>query len=555
MESRGASPGGSVRSRLGGFDLPPTNHGNNSNYPYHLGMNRWNNGQNQGANGNAASAYDHSQGGSAALLMTPQTHQNNSSRFLNANHPNHSFYPDNQSISPNHQHLNGSGLLPMNQPPPNRYIIELRGLPKNVQTVNIQSFFRPVGVQVSRDQIKLSVDERRGEFNGTAHLIFHNQADAENALLLSGRSIGNEPIQVIPIGMENGGGALHPPLDYPLNGNLDMLNQPPNYSAGPRTQESYSRRKEMYPIFMKGLPYQSCNKPAVEAFFSPIPLFEVIIITERSGRPTGNAYVIVETKENYELAMSRHMNYMDSRYIELFTVGMDEVENYLQRLEYRQGAAMGIHSNSGAAYPDSPEQQMLHRKRKRFEPTTYCVQMRGLPPQVDNQDLTAFFLERGSTAHAVHMLRQNGRNAGECFVEFKDLNSLTKALKLDQQWMRDCRLSIREIPYPKVCEIVGIKPPGTKHFKQDSDKERPPYNETRCTVVAKIPSRATKSDLVAFFSDFNVNQNQIDWKLDQDGQKTDEALVRFRSEGAARRAIQKLDKKYFIDRHISLRPL
>ena len=551
----GASPGGSVRSRLGGFDLPSANNNGNGGYPYQLEMNRWSNGNqslNSNAslmNGNAASAYDRAQGGSAALLMTPQTHQNTSSRFVNAN-PNQSFYTDNQSISLGHHPMNGNSLLPMAQPPPSRFIIELKGLPKNVQTVEIQSFFRPVGIQVSRDQIKLNAD------GSTAHLMLHSQEDAKNALFLSGRSIGNERIQVIPILEAGNDSLLHPPpLDHPPNGNLDMLGPMPGYPTGSCAQESYSRRKEMYSIFMKGLPYGNCNKPAVEKFFYPIPLFEVVIISERSGRPTGNAYVIVETKDNYELAMGRHMKYMDSRYIELFSVTMEEVEHYLQRLEYRQQmSAMGINASN---YPDSPEQQMFNRKRKRFDSLTYCVQVRGLPPQVDNQDLTNYFLQHGSTAHAVHiMLKQNGRNAGECFVEFKDFDSLTKALKLNEQWMNNCRLSIREIPYPKVCEIVGLKPPGVKMFKQDRDKDYSQYPlDERCTIVAKISSKATKSDLCEFFRDFNVNQTQIDWKLDREGQKTDEVLVRFRSENAAKRAIQKLDKKYFIDKFISLRPL
>lgn len=559
MENSRVSPGGSVRARLGGFDLPAASNGN-SNYPPHLAMNRWNGQGGPGMNGNAPlmnggnAAYDHTQAGSAALLMTPQTQNNSSSRFVNANH---SYYTDNQSISLGHHPLNGNGMLPMQHPPPNRFIIELKGLPKNVQTVDIQSFFRPVGIQVSRDQIKLSMDER-GDFHGTAHLIMHSQKDAETALFLSGRSIGNERIQVLPV--HEGGPLLHTPLDYPPpNGNLDLLHQPPNYPHGARPQESYSRRKEMYPIFMKGLPYPSCNKAAVEKFFYPIPLFEVVIITERSGRPTGNAYVIVETKENYELAKSRHMNYMDSRYIELFSVPMEDVENYLQRLEYRQQlSSMGI-SHNHPNYPDSPEQP-TYRKRKRFDSgPTYCVQIRGLPPQVNNQDLTDYFLEHGATAHAVHIsLKQNGRNAGECFVEFRDFNSLTKALKLDEQWMNDSRLSIREIPYAKVCEIVGLKPPmdsgyAPKMFKPN--KEHSQYDEKRCTIVAKVSTKATKSDLCEFFRDFNVNQSQIEWRLDRNGEKADEVLVRFRTENAAKRAIQKLDKKYFIDRSINLRPL
>lgn len=522
LDSNAASS--TVRSRLGGFNLPSSP----NEFEHHQSQqaNRWN----SSINGNANNG----------LMNGIPTQPIN--RMPNANG---SPFPDQL----HHQYAINDSSTPFNHLQPNRFVVELRGLPINVQTVDFQTFFRPVGILIDRDQIKLSLDDK-ALFHGVAHIFFNNEEDLEKALLLNGRSIRDYRIEVLPVVQT--GPLLNTPLAHANsleligqhNFNNDLLNRNGENA-------SFSRRRSFYSAFMKGIPYEACTYADVTKFFEPIPIFEIIIIQERSGRPTGNAYLIFDSKDCYDLAMKRNSRYMGKRYIELFSCPVEEIESYRARLLYRQQQR-----ETG----DSDEPTHLNRKRRRSADrsfdgdqleTIYCVQIRGLPPNVDNRDLTNYFLEFGITASAVHiMLKPDGMNAGECFVEFKSHESLTKALRQNGDRLGNYLLSIKEISYAKVSHIVGLQSQMSKMSKPGRD----PLDDRRSTVLATgMSARATISDICAFFQDYNLRPSQIEPKLDRDGQRGDEVFIHFRNPKEADRVIRNMNRKYFIDKLIYLK--
>lgn len=519
-----------VRSRLGGFNLPSNEYEQTAQT-----KNRWND------NSSVMNGLSFAPNSAGKLLTSPHAQTNPVGRVMGG-----PFFDHQQS----HQYSNND--LPLNHPQQlnNPFIVELRGLPINVQTVDFQTFFRPVGVLIDRDQIKLSLDAQK-MFHGIAHIFFNNEQDLEKALLLNGRSIRDFQIEVLPV-VQNSPLLNTPSITYPNlipNNNLDLIAQLNfnNDLLTNRSGDSFSRRKTFYPVFMKGIPYDACTPPEVAKFFEPIPVFEVIVIQERSGRPTGNAYIIFDSKETFELGMMRNTKYMGKRYIELFAIQMDEIEKYRSRMAYRQQ----LDPRSG----DDFNPPNFSRKRRRSpgrefeanEEPVYCVQIRGLPPGVDNLDITDYLKSFGITASVVHiMLRPDGSNAGECFVEFKTKESQEKALTQSGSRMGNSILNIKTVSHHKVRSAVR-----PQHQNKMSKREM--LGDRRSTVVANLSPRASVNDVCALFQDYNLQPNQVEPKLDRNGQGTNEVLLHFRNPKEADRVIRNMNHKYFIDSPIYLK--
>ncbi|KAK4336953.1 hypothetical protein RND71_043525 [Anisodus tanguticus] len=522
IASSSFNPNSSVRSRLGGFDLPlPINAA-----PNKLELNRWNL-----TNNNPPIL--------SGLLMPPQN------RYLSS--ANNNFY-DNQIsfidplISNNeisNPNLNSSNTM-INQKFNQRCTLELRGLPYGILPADIQAFFRPVGLIIEREQIKILLDDR-GMPNGIAYLQLTNDKSLESALLLNGRCMGNNRIEVIPIFFEN------EPLLNSIQPNLSLIDSVNDYSS----TNVYSsvrvfdetRKKNYFSMFMKGIPYNSCNEEDVAKFFDPINVYEVVVISERKGRPSGNAYVLFENKEDFDLAMKRNKKYMGSRYIELFPVRKEEVEKYKSR------------NSDRFSYSSRKRRRSLERQQE-DNTTNFCIQIKGLPPTVNNRDLTNYFMMFGAQASAIHiMLKADGMNAGEAFVEFWSRDFLEKALRQNGEKMGNYRLSIKEVSYSKVCDIVGLQPLKSKHAKSSSVNSERSYSQNKyCTLVASnIPFRAKIGDICAFFQDFDVRRSQVEQKLDRNGLPTDEALIHFRSPEEADKALRTMNRKYLIGKLIYLK--
>lgn len=525
-----ATNGGSVRSRLGGFD-----HSND------LFVNKTN-GSNSGM----------------PLLMTPNTTQQPSQ--LNGRFSSLNAFDSPANLS-SLNNLNFDHTMLNHQ---TRYLLECRNLPLNIQIMDIQKFFRQNGILLDQDQIKLSIDDR-GFFTGLAHLVITNEQDLNNVMSLNNNYLNGFPIQINPINLNpisNNKALLETPLSIPPSSNHDLMGQlnflsPHDNPNLIEHNDAYFRKKNrpVYPLFMKGIPYASCNQDEVARFFEPIRCAEIVITIDRSGRPSGNAYVIFEEKEELEIAMRRNSKYMGRRYIELFPVDIEEVEDYKMR------ALNGIVGDGDSPYA---------RKRKRSldleeadnEHQIFCAQVLGLPPAVNNKDLTNYFLEKTSQAikiTAVHiMLKQDKTNAGECFVEFFNKESLMMALKQDGQKMGNYRLSVKQISYEKLCRIVGLnqrnsRAPDYERRSKLNRREHSTSLNRRLIVYCRVSLKATVDNICDFFKEYKIRPSQVEFKLDEQGQKGGEVTIRFNTTRDAESAIRKYNNKYFIDKCIYLR--
>jgi RNA recognition motif-containing protein len=427
------------------------------------------------------------------------------------------------------------------------YTVELRNLPFNIVVRDIIDFFN--GLFVPEENIKILIDDR-GLTTGGALVRFNNERDFDAALSMNKRFLCDRRIDVQPL-LENFAHERNDVIPYPPQSLQNTLDINPNM---------INRRSEHdLVLYMKGLPYSNCTERDVAKFFEPIRLKNIVIDCDPKGKPTGNAFVEFDNINDYESGLQLNMKHMGRRYIELLPTNKDDM------IDARRGLPLPI-------VAETPK-------------TSFCVNITGLPATVQNRDLTNYFSEAGAQPYAIHiMLRPNGFNAGEAYVEFASIEHQYCALRRDGDFMGNSRISVKSVPFEVMRDIVGKPPPvqaleplprtllppqsrqlragrhddhmRPQHRRDREDRRRGDlFADGRCVVIAtNIPYKASTEDICVFFSDFGITEECVARRFNEKGQPTADAKIAFHNPDDAIRAVRQMHKKFLIGRPVFLRP-
>ncbi|GIY06658.1 heterogeneous nuclear ribonucleoprotein H [Caerostris extrusa] len=125
--------------------------------------------------------------------------------------------------------------------------------------------------------------------------------------------------------------------------------------------------EEGFVVRVRGLPW-SATKEEIQKFFTGVTIKSdldgIHMTLSREGRPSGEAYVEVETEEDLTKALEKHNDHMGHRYIEVFKSKKSEMDWVIKR--------------SGAHQEDSLNDG--------------CVRLRGLPFGCSKEEISQFFL-------------------------------------------------------------------------------------------------------------------------------------------------------------------
>ena len=423
------------------------------------------------------------------------------------------------------------------------YTVELRNLPFNICVRDIIEFFN--GLYVPEENVKILIDDR-GLTTGGALVRFHNEREFDAALSMNKRFLGDRKIDVQPL-LDNFPAERNEQMPYsgqPLQHSLDI---------NPNVIESRPVERDLV-LYMKGLPFSNCTERDVAKFFEPIRLADIVIEMDPKGKPAGNAFVEFENINDYDLGMERNLRHMGRRYIELLPTTKEDM------LDARRGG------------PPPINDQMK----------TFCVNITGLPATITNRDLTKYFSNAGAQPYAIHiMLRPDGLNAGEAYVEFGTPESQYCALRLDGEFWLNSRLTIKAVPFEMMREVVGRPPPiepsmssippasrstrGGRHedrmrpqHRREREQRRQrsggdPFADNRCILLAaNIPYKSSIEDVCVFFSDFGITEQCIRRRFNDKGQPTADAQIAFHSPEDASRALRQMHKKFLLGRPVFL---
>nr|KAF6480314.1 heterogeneous nuclear ribonucleoprotein H1 [Molossus molossus] len=323
---------------------------------------------------------------------------------------------------------------------------------------------------------------------------------------------------------------------------------------------------EGFVVKVRGLPW-SCSADEVQRFFSDCKIQNgaqgIRFIYTREGRPSGEAFVELESEDEVKLALKKDRETMGHRYVEVFKSNNVEMDWVLK--------------HTGPNSPDTANDGF--------------VRLRGLPFGCSKEEIVQFFSGLEIVPNGITLpVDFQGRSTGEAFVQFASQEIAEKALKkhkerIGHRYIEIFKSSRAEVRthYDPPRKLMAMQRPGPydrpgagrgyNSIGRGAGFERmrrgaygggyggyDDYNgynggstfqstTGHCVHMRGLPYRATENDIYNFFSPLNPVRVHIE--IGPDGRVTGEADVEFATHEDAVAAMSK-DKANMQHRYVEL---
>ncbi|KAF7268050.1 heterogeneous nuclear ribonucleoprotein glorund [Rhynchophorus ferrugineus] len=324
------------------------------------------------------------------------------------------------------------------------YIVKLRGLPWSATEEHIMKFLD--GANIIKVHLTFS---KEGRPSGEAFVELESMEDLIQAEKMDKEHMGNRYIEVFKVNRAE--------MDYVIK----------------RCGTSYNSNEDGC-VRLRGLPFE-CSKEEIAQFFTGMEIVPngITLLTDYSGRSSGEAYVQFVNREVAERALQKHREKIGHRYIEIFRSSLSEVNSAIgyegrggppnrgppgggfnnRPGPYDRGDRFG---SSGGRYPPRGSRSFKGANHGNINPwssqnggprggrnhfddswgrQSHCIHMRGLPFRATQQDIAEFF--RPIVPSSIQLLCEpSGRPSGEADVTFPSHEDAVKAMAKDKSNMQ-----------------------------------------------------------------------------------------------------------------------
>uniref|UniRef100_A0A673XRG0 Heterogeneous nuclear ribonucleoprotein H1, like n=1 Tax=Salmo trutta TaxID=8032 RepID=A0A673XRG0_SALTR len=319
---------------------------------------------------------------------------------------------------------------------------------------------------------------------------------------------------------------------------------------------------EGFVVRIRGLPW-SCAVDEVSRFFSDCKVANngtsIHFTYTREGRPSGEAFVELESEDDLKIAVKKDRETLGHRYVEVFKSNNVEMD--------------WVMKHTG---PNCPETE-----------GDGLVRLRGLPFGCSKEEIVQFFSGLEIVPNGITLpVDFQGRSTGEAFVQFASQDIAEKALKkhkerIGHRYIEIFKSSDAEVrtnydpprktmggmqrpgPYDRPGGGGGRGYNGMSRGGSFDRMRRGAYGGDRygdggssfqsttghCVHMRGLPYRATETDVYSFFSPLNPVRVHIE--VGPDGRMTGEADVEFATHEDAVAAMSK-DKANMQHRYVEL---
>ncbi|XP_023851545.1 RNA-binding protein 12 [Salvelinus sp. IW2-2015] len=338
---------------------------------------------------------------------------------------------------------------------PDELYVHLQGLPFSGTEMDIREFFRGLAV----DSIRL-VRDNMGRSSGRALAKFFSPQDTFEALKRSTGMLGQRYVDISPAtesqwmsvssGGNGVGGQAHSkssnvPQDQHRRSNMS--------SVSPSTRDharSRSPHNKEFCVYLKGLPYEAVNKQICE-FFKNLNIMEdcIYIAYGPSGRATGQGFVQLKDEMDYKVALSCHMQYMGSRFIQVHPISkkamFEKIDSIRQRM---QGVDKKNNSESG--------------KNPRN-----CAHISNIPYNVSKKDVHLFLKGIAVFEESLKVLvDSSGNGLGQAVVQFRGEEDALNAERLHRQKLNGRDAFVDLVTFEQMKVIERNPPPQVRRVKK-----------------------------------------------------------------------------------------
>jgi len=151
-------------------------------------------------------------------------------------------------------------------------------------------------------------------------------------------------------------------------------------------------------VKLRGMPW-SATKDDIADFLERCNIVGghrgIILMTDDRGRPSGDAYVEVESSDDVDMALKMHKRDMGSRYVEVFEANPLDVDKAKNREDGGGGGSRGGRSSDG-----------------------FTVQLRGLPYKASVREISDWLSEAAYPDEVNIIMDRTGRPSGQADAIF-----------------------------------------------------------------------------------------------------------------------------------------
>ncbi|XP_060936658.1 RNA binding motif protein 12Bb [Limanda limanda] len=455
-------------------------------------------------------------------------------------------------------------------------VIRLRGLRVTAGTEDIRKFF--TGLKIPDGGVHIIGGER-----GEAFIIFASDEDARRAMTRSGNCIKDAPVALLLSSKAEMQSMLERSAE---NAELDQRrrfeeNARPakrpfgpevgrrsgsqsGHSPSPKNQRPSNNNDDFSCVFLKGLPY-TVTENEVHTFFSDLLVDDIILLKNEKGSNNGSGLVKFATTEDANEGLKRDRNYIGSRYIEVTmttvndwyrTTGRPPMVVNRNNFERERSPIRNQRNPQIHARAQSPMAQMLIAPDEE-----YCVLLDNMSFTVEKEDIKKLFHHtKLEDDQILHLMDNEQRRTRSSFVLFKNQRDYCEALSQEKRLFFNRWVYTRPISRESMINLLeshstDARPPGNSERLQ----ERPPSSpsdhygsEKQCLFVRNMPLDVRKVEIIDFLFGFDITEDKVFLLLDHEGAGVGKALVLFRSEAEATRALS-LNGQRFLGSEVLLK--
>ncbi|UYV71308.1 HNRNPH1 [Cordylochernes scorpioides] len=263
---------------------------------------------------------------------------------------------------------------------------------------------------------------------------------------------------------------------------------------------------------VRGLPW-AVTTDEIREFFGSCNVTAVHLIYSQTGRPTGEAYVEMSTREDWLKGLDRNKKHIGQRYIEIFKSKKAEMDWVLARNSANKEGLL----NDG------------------------CVRLRGLPFGCSKEEIVQFFNGLEIVPNGITLPTDyQGRPTGEGYVQFASREIAEKALEKHKERIGHRYIEIFRSSLYEIRKAMGTRkaPPALMPFLRTPVflPSTGGIKRWRWVHLSGVPMEATERDVAEFL---RPSATPLDVRLlyGPGGRPTGEADVLFRSHEEAAYAV------------------
>lgn len=305
-----------------------------------------------------------------------------------------------------------------------------------------------------------------------------------------------------------------------------------------RSPEPFKNPSRKYIVRLRGLPYNSREHEIME-FLRGLKVRKdnIAFLYDLDGKFTGEAFVKLLNESDYKEALSFHLGDLDKRYIEVYESSEEDFKRAFD-----------------SQYPDKREYYFsANDLQSEVDKDTGIVKIRGLPLSATEEDIRNFFAGFQIKSDGIKRSIINGRPSGEAFVLFDSVGESQKALTLNNEKISNRFIEItlssqREYESFLSHNFINCAPA----YSRDRMPNIPIEKRKNTLLMTGLPFDITKEELISFFKNFNLIQDDVHMISNHNGKFSGNALVSFEDEMDAQKALKTKNLTYIRNRYVEL---